>query len=77
MSLYDYDASCRIARECYPFYALLMAAMRQADSDNIEKLKAAWPEVCDEFTARYHAPGGFLAGELPVLACVPPHQEDR
>jgi len=37
-----------------------MAAMRQADSPNTDKLKRAWPEVWKELFARYHAPGGAL-----------------
>ena len=28
-----------------PIYSIIQAAMREADSDNIEKLKAAWPDV--------------------------------
>lgn len=46
-----------------PFYALIMAAMRQADNANEAKLRAAWPEVWDELDARYNAPGGILDGE--------------
>ena len=60
MSLYDYKMSQKIAAEDWPFYALIMAAMRQADSNNIEKLEAAWPDVHDELFARYHAPDGVL-----------------
>jgi hypothetical protein len=63
MSLYDYKTSQKIAAEDHPFYALIMAAMRQADTDNVEKLRAAWPEVWEELRARYNAPGGFLPGE--------------
>ena len=42
------------------FYALIMAAMRKADTNNVERLKAGWPLVWKEFIARYHAPGGAL-----------------
>jgi hypothetical protein len=52
--------SRRIEMEDYPFYALIMAAMRQADTTNLEKLKAMWPDVYREFMARYNAPGGVL-----------------
>jgi hypothetical protein len=63
MSYYDYRASMEVSAVDPPFYALIMAAMRQADNPNTEKLKAAWPDVYAELHARYHAPGGLLAGE--------------
>jgi hypothetical protein len=63
MSLYDYQVSIQIAIHNYPFYALIQAAMRQADTDNLELLKTAFPEVYAEFRARYNAPGGRLAGD--------------
>lgn len=57
MSHYDYEMSRHIGGQGWPFYALIMAAMRQVDTDNTEKLRAAWPDV---YYARYHAPGGLL-----------------
>lgn len=63
MSHYDYEASKRLAAEDHPFYALIMAAMRKADTENLKKLKAAWPSVYEEFYARYRAPGGLLPEE--------------
>lgn len=60
MSHYDYKQSRLIAAGCYPFYALVMAAMRQADTGNAEKLRAAFPGTWDELLARYHAPDGIL-----------------
>jgi len=63
MSLYDYQQGLKIAIHDYPFYALIQAAMRQADSDNIEKLKIAFPEVWGELQTRYNRPGGVLKGE--------------
>jgi len=63
MSYHEYLRSQSIAASDEPFYALIMAAMRQADTDNLEKLKAAWPKVWDELNCRYHVPGGFLPGE--------------
>jgi len=63
MSYYDYKTSLSIAAQNYPFYAVLMAAMRQADTDNLEKLRSAFPEVYSELQARYNAPGGTLPGE--------------
>ena len=60
MSLHEYIMSRRLAAEDYPFYALIMAAMRQADTPNGEKLKAMWPELYEEMKDRYNAPGGAL-----------------
>ena len=64
MSLYDYKRSAYITAQNEPFYALLMACMRQADTDNTDKLRAAWPHIFAELEQRYNAPGGFLEGEL-------------
>jgi hypothetical protein len=63
MSLYDYQQSQEIATRDYPFYALIMAAIRQADTENLDKLQRVFPEVVAEFRHRYHAPGGRLEGE--------------
>ena len=63
MSLYDYQVSRDIAGQDPPFYGILMAAIRQADTANTEKIRAAWPEVYAEFEARYHARGGRLPGD--------------
>jgi hypothetical protein len=63
MSLFDYKTSIEISKEDFPFYALIMSAMRKADSDNIEKLKLAFPDIYEEFEKRYNAPGGLLKGE--------------
>ena len=60
MSLHEYRESQRVAGEGYPFYALIMAAMRQADTDNVERLKQAFPETWRELKARYRASYGRL-----------------
>lgn len=60
MSLYDYRQSANIIREDPPFAALIMAAIRKADTTNASRLRMAFPEIHAEFTARYHAPGGTL-----------------
>ena len=62
-SYYDYKQGQQIAAEDYSFYALIQAAMRQADSDNIRKLKSAFPEVWEDLKLRYDLPGGLVAGE--------------
>lgn len=60
MSQYDYELGLRINAKNYPFYALIQAAMRQANSCNIEKLKEAFPDVWAELKAGYNALGGKL-----------------
>lgn len=61
MSLFDYRASQQISATDPPFYALIMAAIRKADTFNMARLRAAFPEVYAEFEARYNAPGGVLS----------------
>ena len=63
MSHFDYKMSQQIAAEDYPFYALIMAAMRQADTGNAELLEEAFPKIWADLPARYNAPGGILPGE--------------
>ncbi len=60
MSLYDYEQGKKIEMCQYSFYGIIQAAMRQADTDNVEKLRSAFPEVWKELQERYHASGGFL-----------------
>ena len=74
MSLYDYEQGLKISTKNYPFYALLQACMRKADSDNLERLKYVFPEVYGELLERYNAPGGLLMSERIVKA--PGHKED-
>jgi len=69
MSLYDYRQSLEISRKDPQFAALIMSAMRKADSTNIVLLRWAWPEISREFELRYHAPGGILPGDGPVCTC--------
>ena len=64
MTLYDYEASQQLlAQRDWPFYALIMAAMRKADSDNATRLREAFPWTYDELYARYNAPGGVIKGD--------------
>ncbi|MCB0072521.1 MAG: hypothetical protein KDE20_13725 [Caldilineaceae bacterium] len=67
MSHYDYIKSQEIGARDFPFYALIMAAIRQADANNLQKLRAMWPNVVDEFAARYTAPGGVLESDPDQL----------
>ena len=63
MSLYDYKVSQEISAQDHPFYALIMAAMRQADSENGLRLKASFPSLWDEMQERYNAAGGVIEGD--------------
>lgn len=63
MSRFDYEASKRIAVEDHPFYALIMAAMRQADTNNLARLQFAFPETYAELKERYDAPGGLIESD--------------
>jgi hypothetical protein len=60
VSFYDYQVATRLAKDDEPFYALIMAAMWKADSDNVVKLREAFPDTWHELERRYHAPGGIL-----------------
>lgn len=63
MSHYDYEMSKELEKADFPFYALIMAALRKADSDNLDKLRAAFPETWAELYKRYHSPGGVLESD--------------
>lgn len=63
MSYHEYLASQELSDTDPPFYALVMAAMRKADSRNIALLREAFPETWAELDARYNAPGGRLPHE--------------
>jgi len=65
-SHYDYTVSQELAAKDVPFYGLLFALIRRADTDNLEKINAEWPEVVAEFKRRYYAPGGLIDDEQPV-----------
>lgn len=66
MSYHEYLVGGRPQAEDVPFYALIQAAMRRADTDNLIKLRRCWPEVWAELQTRYHAPDGTLPGEVAV-----------
>lgn len=63
MSYFDYSAAQAIVADDPPFYALIMAAMRRADTTNAALLHWCWPDIWDELQARYNAPGGILPGD--------------
>ena len=63
MSFYDYRVSADIVRSDPPFDAIIMAAMRKADTVNAHRLRSAFPELHAELVARYNAPGAILPGD--------------
>ena len=67
MSLHEYLCSQAISAGDPPFYALLFAMIRKADSENASKICRCWPEKFREMQRRYNAPGGIIAlgEELP------------
>lgn len=65
MSLYDYKCAKQLAANDPPFDALIMAAMRKADSYNFVRLEHAFPEIAAELVERYNAPGGRLSSDAP------------
>lgn len=67
MSHHDYLMSRAIEGQDYPFYAIIMAAYRKADTENQFKLEYMWPNQIAELKARYNAPGGVLESDVIKL----------
>ncbi len=63
MSLSDYRRSLELSYDNTPFGALIMAAIRKADSVNLTLLQVAFPEIWHELDERYNAPGGVIASD--------------
>jgi len=63
VTLHDYLTSRRISELDPSITALIMAALRKADTANEAKLRAAWPDLCAEAKYRYWSGGGLLPGE--------------
>ncbi len=61
LSLHEYEQSKHIGASDYQFYSLIAAAMRQADTDNLEALKLAFPGIYESLTRRYSAPLGVVS----------------
>jgi len=53
---HEYKESLRLAIGEFPFYAIVAAAMRQADTDNLKKLKAAFPGIWESLLEWVHKP---------------------
>ena len=63
ISYHDWQIAKRLHEEDVPFYALLAALMRKADSDNTKQLALAYPDDFVEAHLRYHLPGGCVSAE--------------
>ena len=59
---YAYHASLDIYRARHPFYAIIMAAMRDADTLNLASLKRCWPDVWEALQELYNTPMGEIPG---------------
>lgn len=66
MSRHEYLVSRDIVLAELPFYSLIMAAMRQADTNNLTLLQEGFPMVWIELEGRYESPDGRLPGEAPI-----------
>jgi len=60
MGLYSYKQSQELSKNDPDFDALIMAAIRKADTMNLMILQHAFPMLVMEFKERYNAPGGIL-----------------
>lgn len=60
----DYRVGQWLHSQDLPFYALIQAAMRKADTANMARLEAAFPAEAADLRQRYDAPGGMLPAEL-------------
>jgi len=65
MSYADYKLGLAITADYNDddFYGLIQACMRLADTDNLHKLKMAFPDVYEDLENRYWASGGKLPEE--------------
>lgn len=71
IGLHAYHVSQMIAKDDPPFFALISAAMQKADTDNLARLRFAFPEEWAELRKRYDASLGVLPEDgdvdVPVL----------
>jgi hypothetical protein len=68
MSLFDYQKSMILSTDDPPFAALIMAAIRRADTQNCRKLALVFPDIYAELQERYNSPGGELPDD-DVAGC--------
>jgi hypothetical protein len=63
VSRHEYETGIALDKADTPFYGLVMAGMLRADTYNLRKLVAAFPETYAELDKRYWAPGGVIEGD--------------
>ena len=71
MSQYSFEISRRLLPEDAPFSALIMAAMRKADTHNAAALRFAFPDIAREFYERFWCGGGLTVDEGGTLEAIP------
>ena len=64
---YEYMVGRELEAKDIPFYALIQAAMRRADTGNLYKLQTVFSQVWAELQERYDTPGGYLKEELAEM----------
>jgi hypothetical protein len=70
VSLHDYQIGAKIPSDPgTTFYGVIQAAMRMADTDNLEALQRAFPHTYKELKSRYNAPGGILPDDPATYQC--------
>lgn len=67
MSHYDYIKGREIILCDPPFYAIIQAAMRKADTENLLRLQRQWPDTWQELQARHDLPNGLFPNEVESL----------
>lgn len=64
----DYWKARRLVKEDFPFYAALAYLIQKADSDNLERIRRAWPGEVTRMQERHNAPGGAITEDEKALA---------
>jgi len=64
LNLIDYNISQILAMADIPFDALIAAAMRKADSDNLRRLQMCFPATAADLQSRYNGPGGSVDSDF-------------
>jgi hypothetical protein len=64
VSRHDYLTSSTLENHNHTYTTLIMTAMRQAlDIEDLDLLRAAYPDVWAELMARFHTINGYLPDE--------------
>lgn len=71
LSWHSYLASKEVERRDFPFYAIIVAAMKKADDDNLRALKHVFPGLFEQALERYNQPMGMSIAELAKTDITP------